>query len=84
MAQRSRHPGEVLEHPKQTKDNDGANVGQATVGAMPIDTAPRSEEPDEICEDCREKARGARATNTDAPREESINSIYYTILHLKN
>lgn len=33
-----------MEHPKQTKDNDGANVGQATVGAMPIDTAPRSGE----------------------------------------
>ena len=41
-------------------------------------------DPGEVCEDCRDKARGARATNTDAQREESINSIYYTILHLKN
>ena len=41
-------------------------------------------DPGEICEDYLETERGARATNTDAQREESINSIYYTILHLKN
>lgn len=41
-------------------------------------------DPEEVCEDCRDKARGARAANTDAQREESINSIYYTMLHLKN
>ena len=41
-------------------------------------------DPGEICEDCRDKARGARAANTDAPQAEDTKSIYFNMLFPKN
>lgn len=41
-------------------------------------------DPDEICEDCRDKARGARAANTDAPQSQDTKSIYSTTAFFKN
>lgn len=41
-------------------------------------------DPGEVCEDCRDKARGARAANTDAPQAQDMKSIYITISVLKN
>lgn len=43
-------------------------------------------DPDEVCEDCRENERSARATNTDAPeaqRKEDSRMIYFTMMRLK-
>jgi predicted amidophosphoribosyltransferase len=41
-------------------------------------------DPNEICEDCREKNRGARAANTDAPQAEDTKSIYFNMHFPKN
>lgn len=41
-------------------------------------------DPDEVCEDCRENERSARATNTDAPKAQDSRSIYTTISFFKN
>lgn len=41
-------------------------------------------DPEEVCEDCRDKARGARAANTDAPQFQDMKSTYITISVLKN
>lgn len=41
-------------------------------------------DPGEICEDCLETERGARAANTDAPQAEDMKSTYITISVLKN
>lgn len=35
-------------------------------------------DPGEICDDCWENGRSARAANTDAPQSEDIESIYIT------
>lgn len=36
-------------------------------------------DPGEVCEDCRENERGARAANTDAPQSRDTKSTYITI-----
>lgn len=41
-------------------------------------------DPGEICEDCREKERSARAANTDAPQTEDLESINITTAFFKN
>lgn len=41
-------------------------------------------DPGEICEDCRDNNRGARATNTDAPQTEDLESINITTAFFKN
>lgn len=38
----------------------------------------------EICEDCRDKERSARAANTDAPQSEDMESINSTTSFFKN
>lgn len=41
-------------------------------------------DPGEICEDCRENERSARAANTDAPQSEDMESINSTTSFFKN
>ena len=41
-------------------------------------------DPGEICEDCLENTRGARAANTDAPQAEDTKSIYFNMHFPKN
>lgn len=41
-------------------------------------------DPGEICEDCRDKERSARAANTDAPRSEDMESTNITTAFIKN
>ena len=41
-------------------------------------------DPGEVCEDCRDNARGARATNTDAPQSRDRKTIHTTISITKN
>lgn len=41
-------------------------------------------DPGEICEDCRDKERSARAANTDAPQSKDMESINSTTAFFKN
>lgn len=41
-------------------------------------------DPGEICQDCRENERSARAANTDAPQSEDMESINSITSFFKN